>query len=658
MAKQLSGQGSVVAASGRVSVENSMARTGKRLAASIKPEPEAEAPDGKPSPERYLNRELSWLEFNRRVLHEAEDARTPLLERVRFLEIFSSNLDEFVMKRVGLLKRRLQAGVLRAGPDGMTPARQVAAVRKSILELTAYQAKVLTTGVLPALADKGIRIVRYDQLTDAQRQEAEQFFRREVFPVLTPLAVDPGHPFPFISNLSTSLGVVLRHPDTDDKLFARIKVPEVLPFFIRLTSQKGASDYVFLSLLDLIEQHLADLFPGMVVTRVMPFRVTRDAEVEGAADDADDLLEMVEQEVRQRKFEHVVRLEHAPQPDPWMLQFLMQELELSGDDLYEQPALLHYRGLKAISELHIPELRYEPWNPVTPKALGDGELDLFSIVRRGDVVVHHPYESFSASIERFVRGAAADPDVLAIKITLYRTGNDSPFIPALIQAAEQGKQVVAVVELKARFDEEQNIYLAQALEKAGVHVVYGMLGLKTHTKIVLVVRKEQDGLRCYSHIGTGNYHIHTARLYTDVSLLTCRADLAEDLVDLFHFLTGRSLKQQYRKLLVAPVNMSERFLALIESEAANRRAGKPARIVAKMNSLEDVRIMEALYRAAQALAFVEGRPYCIPDDFKRLVLPVLAHRCIVNSRYVSTLKKSDQAEAILKEIAESTPVPL
>ncbi len=549
--------------------------------------------------DRYVNRELSWLEFNHRVLNEARDPRTPLLERVTFLSIFTSNLDEFMMKRVGLLKRKLQAGLIGGGESGLTNSQLLTAIRGKIRPMLAQQADLYACEILPALAAAGVRILRDTELSESQQAEAQAFFRSRVFPVLTPLSVDPGHPFPFISNLSTSLGVTLRQPGREEKYFARVKIPEVLPSFVPLRAADGER-HAFVSLLDLTRRHLADLFPGMEIIGVMPFRVTRNADVEQEPDDTEDLLDQVEQALRQRKFERAVRLEHGPDPDAGVLEYLLSELELSPEDVYEMPGLLDYRALKPVGELQEPRLRYEPWIPLRPKVLADDEADIFAIIRGGDLLVHHPYESFDASIERFIRRAADDPAVLAIKITLYRTGDDSPFILSLIRAAEAGKQVVAVVEIKARFDEQRNIHLAQALEQAGVHVVYGFVGTKTHTKIALVVRADPDALRCYAHIGTGNYHVQTAKLYTDLSLLTCQPEVTGDVVDLFHFLTGRSLKREYRKLLVAPVNMMERFVQMIDGEIANRRAGKPARIVAKINSLESREIGDALYRASQA----------------------------------------------------------
>jgi polyphosphate kinase len=557
-------------------------------------------PSGSVSLAEFLNRELSWLEFNRRVLHEALDERTPVLERVRFLGIFTSNLDEFFMKRVGGLKRQVAAGVVSRTPDGLTPAEQLAAIRRTVLPMLVEQAEGYTHQVRPALARSSVYLLEWKELTAADHEAAGRYFRTNVFPVLTPLAVDPGHPFPFISNLSTSLGVTLRHPDREEPMFARVKVPEVLPAWVPLETAEGTGTYRFVSLMDMIRANLDALFPDMAVVNVMPFRLTRNADVEREEEDADDLLSMIEQELRRRRFEKVVRLEHGPAPDRWMLRFLMQELGLSDADVYELSAELNYADLAPIVRLPIPGLKHEPWTPQVPTPLADEDADIFSAIRRGDLLIHHPYESFGASVERFVRAAAADPDVLAIKMTLYRTGDDSPFIRTLIEASEAGKQVVCLVELKARFDEGRNIYWAQALEKAGVHVVYGVVGLKTHTKTTLVVRREPEGLRCYAHVGTGNYHVETAKLYTDLSLLTASPDLTEDLVELFNYLTGRSLKHVYRKLLVAPINMKEAFLGRIEREIGHRQAGRPARIIAKMNSLEDRSIVRALYRASQA----------------------------------------------------------
>ena len=547
----------------------------------------------------FFNREVSWLEFNRRVLHEAIDERTPLLERVRFLEIFTSNLDQFFMKRVGGLKRHIAGGVMSYSSDKMSPQQQLSAIRRAVLPMLAQQADCFTRLIQPALAANGIHLLDWEQLPEAGVAAARRFFRSNIFSVLTPLAVDPGHPFPFMSNLSDSLGVVLKPPGRDEQLFARVKIPEILPRWIRLGDADPSGQFRFIRVLDIIRNNLQDLFPSMAITDVMPFRLTRNADVEREAEDADDLLEVVEDELQKRRFAKVVRLEHGPKPNPWVLQFLMQELSLREEDVYEMPGELDYQDLKPISDLNIPKLHDAPWTPVTPAALVDEDIDIFQVIRDRDVLVHHPYESFDSSVVRFINAAAADPKVLAIKMTVYRTNDESPFIRTLIEAAESGKQVVCLVELAARFDEQRNIEMAQELEKAGVHVVYGIVGLKTHTKLALVVRQDPDGLHCYAHIGTGNYNSTTARFYTDLGLLTCNVPIIEDIVDLFHYLTGRSQKTDYQKLLVAPVNMKDRFLSLIAREVENHRAGKPAQIVAKMNSLEDVEIIRALYAASQ-----------------------------------------------------------
>jgi polyphosphate kinase len=560
-------------------------------------------------PVEFLSRDLGWLEFNRRVLNEALDDRNPPLERLRFLGIFTTNLDEFFMKRVGGLKRQAATAPASLLPDGMTPAETLAAIRQKVIPLLKQQGECFTNVLRPLLAQNGVHLLDWEQLTEAEREEANLYFRANVFPVLVPLAVDPGNPFPFISNLSTSLGVILLHPDRQENLFARVKVPEVLPRWIALGGP-AARPLRFVRLLDMIRYNLDDLFPDMAVVDVMNFRITRNADLERDEEEAEDLLELMEEELQKRRFANVVRLECGANANQWMLNFLASEiprerpsqdqLPLTADDIYQLPAELNYDDLKPICDLHIPALRYEPWTPVVPGILADEEADIFNVIRNGDVLVHLPYESFNASIERFVRSAVADPKVLAIKMTLYRTGDDSPFIPMLIEAAEEHKQVVCLVELKARFDEERNIQLANKLEKAGVHVVYGIVGLKTHSKACLVVRQDSDGIRCYAHLGTGNYNAGTARLYTDLGLLTCDPRITHDVVELFHYLTGRSLKRDYHKLLVAPMNMQSRFLEMIEREIEHQKAGRPARIIAKMNALEERKICRALYRASEA----------------------------------------------------------
>jgi polyphosphate kinase len=578
--------------------------------------------------EEFLNRELIWLEFNRRVLHQALDPRTPLLERLGFMAIFNSNLDEFFQKRVGGLKRQIAAGLNTRSNDGMTPQQQLRLIRQMVLEMLDQQAYCFEHELKPALAERDIHLVDWPDLSAAEREQANRYFQDTLFPVLTPLAVDPGHPFPFISNLSKSLGVMLRPPETGTeqgaararpgfrlpngrvKHFARVKVPQVLPQWIQLSRpNEGEQGHRFVRLEQIIQHNLDQLFEGMTLDNVEPFRITRNADVE-REEDAEDLLELIEQEVRDRRFARCVRLEGETEIDHPINQFLMGKLGLDEQDVYRMPAELDYTDLWTVHAVNEPELKYEPWTSVLPPRLADEDADIFSIIRSDDVMVHHPYESFSASVERFIREAVNDPNVIAIKQTLYRTSKDSPFIPELIRAAEAGKQVVCLVELKARFDEAANVQIASKLEKAGVHVVYGLVGYKTHTKTSLVVRQESDGVRTYAHIGTGNYNSKTAGLYTDLGLLTCDPRLTGDLVQLFHYLTGRSIKHHFDHLLIAPTNMRTRFMELIDREIAycddwEGRGGtliepdRP-RIVAKMNALEDRDLCRKLYEASQA----------------------------------------------------------
>jgi polyphosphate kinase len=547
----------------------------------------------------FANRELGWLEFNRRVLAEAEDTRNPLLERVRFLGICSSNLDEFVMKRLGGLKRQMAYGLVTKSSDGFTAPQQLESIRFHLLPMIKEQAHCFYKTLQPELAKNGIHLVQWGDLNDEEKDHLKQIYQRNIFPILTPLSVDPGHPFPFISNLSTSLGVTLKHPDREENLFARVKVPKVLPQWVRVET-KNLNEFKFISLVELIKANLGDLFSQLQVLNIMAFRLTRNADIERDEEDAADLLEMIEEEIRQRRFAEVVRLEHGPNPDPWMLKFLMSELDLKEQDVYELSGELDYTSLNMISDLGFPKLKYTPWVPRVPRSLSDDSADLFSVIKSKDILLHHPYESFSQSVEKFIRLACEDPKVLAIKMTLYRTGDNSPFVKALIRAAEKGKQVVCLIELKARFDEERNIYWAQELEDAGVHVVYGVVGLKTHAKIALIVRNEADGIRSYAHFGTGNYNVQTSRLYSDLGLLTAREDIITELVELFHYLTGRSLKTDYKHLLVAPLNMNSRFLHMIQRESEFAKAGRPAQIIAKFNNMEENQIAKALYLASQA----------------------------------------------------------
>jgi polyphosphate kinase len=582
----------------------------------------------------FLNRELSWLEFNRRVLHEALDERTPLLERVGFLAIFNSNLDEYFQKRVGGLKRQVEARVSKRSPDGLTASEQIAVIREAVIPMLRLQADCFEKVVKPGLIEQGIHLLKWDQLDDEQRGRASEYFRRDLFPVLTPLAVDPGHPFPFISNLSTSMGVLLSDPHQEDKrakdrsgsqdngenmdegsryCFARVKVPAVLPGWVRLDGENAKEDgqgHLFVNLEQIIRHNLGELFQGMKIIEAQPFRVTRNADVERDEEDAEDLLELIEQELRDRRFAQAVRLEVSDDPGRPMNRLLAEQLDLRDQEIYQMPGELEFTDLWAIHSLNKPELKFEPWKPVVPQRLADTEADIFGIIRAGDVLVHHPYESFGASVERFIHAAATDPKVIAIKLTLYRTSGDSPFIPDIIRAAESGKQVVCLVELKARFDEERNVQLAHRLEKAGVHVVYGVVGLKTHTKTSLVVRHESDGMRCYAHIGTGNYHSKTASLYTDLSLFTADPLITGDLVELFHYLTGMSQERRFKKLLIAPTNLRSRMIGMIDREiehcknwhgrGADRNDPNRPMIIAKMNSLEDRAIIRKLYEASQA----------------------------------------------------------
>ena len=549
---------------------------------------------------RFLDRDLNWLEFNRRVLNEALDDRTPLLERVNFLAIFTSNLDEFVMKRVYGLREQVWAGVRSADPGEPTSEGLLHAIHATIQEMLNRQAEGYQRAIKPALAARGIHLLGWNKLTGEEKQAAAAIFDKSVFPVLTPLSVDEGHPFPFISNLSLSLGLTLHDPATGASSFARVKIPDTLPQWIRVETPAFQDACRYVSLVDLVAKHLDRLFPDMTISGVMPFRVTRNAEVEADLDDVEDLLQAVEAQLRQRRMECAVRLECPPGANPANRRLLMEALELGEEDVYEMPGLVEYRSLRDIAALPFPEFRYAPWTPLVPRRLQGEDTRIFDVIRAGDLLVHHPYESFDDTVLRLVREAATDPEVLAIKMTLYRTGKDSPFVPLLIRAAESGKQVACLVELKARFDEHENIVLARKMERAGVHVVYGVEGLKTHTKTTLVVRREEGEARCFAHIGTGNYHRKTARLYEDVSLLTCQADLTADLADMFNYLTGRNRKTDYRKLLVAPANMKQRFLSLIAREVEHHKAGRPAQIQAKMNQLEDRDVCEALYAASQA----------------------------------------------------------
>lgn len=566
------------------------------------PSPETRGLELVPSSSRehsFVNRELSWLQFNMRVLSQAADPFLPLFERLRFLGIFSSNLDEFFMKRVGGLKRQVAAGIGTLTPDGLTPKQQLVTIRRALEPQLREQENLFLDDIRPALLREGVELIGWEQLNESERVFAESYFEEKVFPVLTPLSVDSGHPFPFISNLSISLAFALAHPDYEDPLFARVKLDPNLPQWIRLPASGEGDRFRFLNLRDLITSKAETLFPKMKVLSSMPFRVTRNVDLDVDDEDAEDLMELIEEELRQRRVGEIVRLEHGVQPDPWILNFLMEELDLESDDVFESRGLLDYTGLEPIQDLDLPRLKFPRWLPTTPAGLTE-DVPLFTAIRNHDILVHHPYESFAATVERFLREAAHDPKVLAIKMTIYRVGQVTPLIPYLIRAADEGKQVVCLVELKARFDEKANIYWAQELEKAGVHVVYGISGLKTHAKAILAIRQDSDGVRAYAHCGTGNYHARTSNLYTDFGIFTSKPEITREFMHFFNYLSGRSLKDDYQRLLIAPINMERSLIEGIEREIANKKQGLPSGIIAKMNSLEDRHLIEKLYDASDA----------------------------------------------------------
>ncbi|MEU0544538.1 RNA degradosome polyphosphate kinase [Nocardia sp. NPDC005978] len=559
--------------------------------------------------DRYVNRELSWLDFNARVLALAEDTSQPLLERAKFLAIFASNLDEFYMVRVAGLKRRAETGLSVRSADGLSPTEQLEMIAARTQEIAARHARVFLDQVLPALTDEGIAIIRWADLDEGERQRLSQHFQDQVFPVLTPLAVDPAHPFPYISGLSLNLAVTVKDSVTGGEHFARVKVPDNVDRFVRVRRSpsgrdSGASSPLapFLPMEELIAAHLDQLFPGMEVVEHHSFRITRNADLEVEEDRDEDLLQALERELARRRFGSPVRLEVSDDMTEHMLDLLLRELDVDPGDVIQVPGLLDLSCLWQVYGVDRPVLKDAPYVPATPPAFGERETprNVFAALREGDVLVHHPYDSFSTSVQRFIEQAAADPQVLAIKQTLYRTSGDSPIVNALIDAAEAGKQVVALVEIKARFDEQANIKWARQLEQAGVHVVYGLVGLKTHCKTCLVVRREGATIRRYCHIGTGNYNPKTARLYEDVGLLTAAPEIGADLTDLFNSLTGYSRKASYRNLLVAPSGVRQGIVERIEREVELAAEGKEARIRLKANAIVDEQIIDALYRASQA----------------------------------------------------------
>ncbi|MDT5138535.1 MAG: polyphosphate kinase [Mycobacterium sp.] len=563
--------------------------------------------------ERYLNRELSWLDFNARVLALAADTSMPLLERAKFLAIFASNLDEFYMVRVAGLKRRDEMGLSVRSADGLTPREQLRRIGEQTQQIASRHARVFLDSVLPALEEEGIHIVTWADLDEAERERLSTYFNEQVFPVLTPLAVDPAHPFPFVSGLSLNLAVTVKQPDDGTQHFARVKVPDNVDRFVELDAKSGENGtdgqliVRFLPTEELIAAFLPTLFPGMEIVEHHAFRITRNADFEVEEDRDEDLLQALERELARRRFGSPVRLEVADDMTESMMELLLRELDVHPGDVIEVPGLLDLSSLWQIYGVDRPDLKDRVFVPATHPAFADRETpkSIFATLREGDVLVHHPYDSFSTSVQRFIELAATDPNVLAIKQTLYRTSGDSPIVRALIAAAEAGKQVVAMVEIKARFDEQANIRWARTLEQAGVHVVYGFVGLKTHCKTCLVVRREGSLIRRYCHVGTGNYNGKTARLYEDVGLLTASPDIGADLTDLFNTLTGYSRKLTYRNLLVAPHGIRSGIIERVEREIAAHREGRDARIRLKMNALVDEQVIDALYRASQAGVRVE-----------------------------------------------------
>ena len=541
--------------------------------------------------EVWIDRDQGWLDFNERVLAEALDQRTPLLERAKFLAIFTSNLDEFFMKRMAVLRHA-------ALHDGRPAVKQI---REKLLPLLRRQAECYRQVIIPQLASHGVALCGWDELTERQREEAGGYFESKVSPALTPLVIDPAHPFPFLSNLSTSLTFLLRDPGSSDIMYARVKVPNVLKQWVPLTNDLAPGERLFVPLHEVVRGNAHRLYSGMTLSAATVVRLTRDAEVEDEDDGATaEVADAVREQVRQRRYEPVVRLEFGPGADAAVKESLRKRFELSSDDVYDMPGEVDYTTLFEIAGLPLPALRDAVWTPLPPQAFEDGNAAMFAAIQCGDLLVNHPYDSFDATVEHFISAAADDPLTVSVKMTAYRIGDDTPFVKSLVRAAENGKQVACVMELKARFDEERNLHWAAELERAGAHVTFGVRGLKTHAKTALIVRKEEGGLRCYAHIGTGNYHVKTARLYADFGLFTSNPAITRDVVNLFHYLTGHSNAPDCSTILVAPSTMRLRLLELIRRETENKKAGRPARIIAKMNQLEDPAMIEALCEASSA----------------------------------------------------------
>lgn len=557
-------------------------------------------------PENFINRDLSWVEFNKRVLDEALNPELPLLDKIKFISIFCSNLDEFYMIRVSGIKEQIAANISEPAIDGLTPIEQLNKVEIALKPLLKKLDNLWTTEIIPALKEQGISLISIDELGLAEKEKLTNYFKKEIFPVLTPLAFDPGRPFPYISNLSLNLAILIQKPNGEQH-FARVKMPSILPRLLQIdsildsskqSSVDGNFSATYIWLGDIIKNNLNLLFPGMEIVEAHRFRITRNTDIELQEDEADDLLSVMEENIKQRRFGSVVRLEVGhPMPD-FMLDTLIENLEINKEDVHTSDGPLGLSDVMSLYNLPVHQLKEKPFYPVTPKVFEEDE-DYFSIIRQKDILLHHPYHSFTPVID-FIKNAAKDPDVLAIKQTLYRVGSDSPIIKCLIEAAEMGKQVAVLVELKARFDEQNNIFWARELEKVGIHVVYGLVGLKIHAKMTLVVRKEYDGVKRYVHISTGNYNAITAKLYTDLGFFTSDEDICGDVSDIFNFLTGYSKQKEYKKLLVSPVNMREKVLELIYKEIENASAGTESKIYMKLNSLVDPLVISALYEASSA----------------------------------------------------------
>ncbi len=582
--------------------------TTKKKSSGKKPAPRKRVPKIKfhgklINPLHFFDRELTWLEFNRRVLQIAVDRRTPLFERIRFCEIFISNLDEYCMKRLGALKNIMENRLDYKAMDGSPVQDKFKQVKIKINELNLQLKTIFNGDIIPGLKKEGLHLVTWSELTPSEKKYIKSYFKENIYPVLTPLSVDRGHPFPFISNLSKSLAVSLRADHKKPKVFARVKIPKNIPQWILTNPNNRRKVKRFVSIEEIISNNIKELFKGMKVQASMLFRITRDAEIEPHDDETDDVMEIIEEGLKERKFADTIRIETRIDPNPWLFDFIKEELEIRDEEHYELKSLPNYSNFKEITSLDIKKLKFKKYRPRYPKELKTFDEDntsIFSTLRKHDVLVHHPYESFDDSVLKFISSAAKDPKVMAIKMTLYRTDSAGRIIDSLLTAAENGKQVVVVIELKARFDEESNIKWAQTLEDVGIHVTYGFLKTKTHSKLSLIIRRDTDRIRSYAHLGTGNYNPQTSKFYEDFSYLTCKKEITDEVIEVFNHLTGQSRAHTFKELLVAPFNMKSKFLHLINNEIKNIKKGKPARIIAKMNQLEDADIIEKLYAASNA----------------------------------------------------------